>query len=313
MTSAPRVSALIAAFNAEDFVQEAAESVLAQTMTDLELIVLDDGSTDNTLEILERVAATDPRMRVMSRENKGLSQSRCDLIDAALAPYFAIMDADDICMPNRFELQLARLEADPELVAVSGQCLFIDPEGWPIRTNDLPIDHNTIDTRHMEMPPICSMAQPAVMVRRTAMEQIGGYHHDYPYAEDVDMYLRLAEIGKLANLEDVVLKYRLHPKSVGHAFRKVQLESAIRAGHHARARRGLPPYDDPIDTAAFVVEEAGGGSLQRWGWWALAGGHPASSRRFARKALMQNPLKKENWRLAVCAMRDSFRAGAAPD
>lgn len=307
MTSTPRVSALIPAFNAEAFVQEAAESILAQTMTDLELIVLDDGSTDNTRAILERMAAADPRMRVISRENKGLSQSRCDLVDAARAPFFAIMDSDDVSMPNRFELQLARLEADPELVAVSGQCLFIDPEGWPIRTNDLPIDHETIDARHMQMPPACSMAQPALMMRRTALEQIGGYHHDYPYAEDVDIYLRLAEIGKLTNLEEVVLKYRLHPKSVGHAHRKVQLESAIRAGHRARARRGLPPYDDPLDTAALVAEETGGGSLQRWGWWALDGGYPASSRRFARKALMENPLDKESWRLAVCAVRDSLR------
>lgn len=309
MTHVPRVSVLIPAYNAADFLQEAVESVLSQTMDDLELIVLDDGSTDNTRAILERLAATDPRMRVISRPNKGASQSRNELIEAARAPILAMMDADDICMPDRLERQLARLEADPELVAVSANCLMIDPEGRPIRTNDLPPDHETIEARHLEMPPNCAMAHPALMVRRAALERIGGYHHDYLWAEDVDLYLRLGEIGKLANLEEVLLNYRLHPKSVGHANRRKQIESAIRAGQRARERRGLPPYDELLDPSAVVAAEETGGAAQRWGWWALAGGHLDSSRYYARKALLENPLSMGNWRLAACALRESLRAG----
>lgn len=309
MAASPRVSVLMPVYNGEDYLQEAVESVLSQTMGDLELIVLDDGSTDGTRAILERLAAKDTRLRVISRPNKGVSQSRNELIEAARAPILAMMDADDICLPDRLERQLARLEAEPELVALSGNCLMIDPVGRPIRTNDLPPDHETIEARHMEMPPNCSMAHPALMVRRSAMERVGGYLHDYPWAEDFDLYLRLGEIGRLANLEEVVVKYRLHPKSVGHANRLEQFESSIRAGHRARERRGLPKHETPIDAAAIIAAEAVGGASRRWGWWALAGGHLASARHYARKAVMEDPLSVESWRLMACALRDSLRAG----
>jgi glycosyltransferase involved in cell wall biosynthesis len=307
MTSNPRVSVLLPVYNAAQYLQSAVESILAQTMPDFELIAFDDGSTDESRAILDRMAERDPRIRVFSRPNKGLIGTLNDAIAVARAPILARMDHDDISLPDRFARQLARLEAEPDLVAVSGNCLMTDPESRPLMTNDLPPDHETIDANHLQMPPNCSMAHPALMMRREAVERIGGYHEDYPSADDVDLYLRLAEIGRLANLEEVVLHYRLHPGSIGHTRRFEQVESSIRAMRDARARRGLPPHPDPGDAAAIAERDDGEDLSLRWGWWALKGGHVASARHYAGKALREAPFDMSRWALAACVLRDSLR------
>jgi glycosyltransferase involved in cell wall biosynthesis len=307
MISTPRVSVLLPVYNAERYLLDAINSILNQTMQDFELIAFDDGSTDSSFNMLLEIARDDPRLRVFSRCTRGLAATLNEMIGLARAPYFARMDCDDISLPERFECQVARLDAESDLVAVGGNALLIDPDGRPIMIMGVPSDHDTIDDRHLEMPPNCSIWHPSIMMRRTAVEQVGGYHEDYPYAEDVYLYLRLAEMGRLANLEEVVLHYRLHPQSMGHTSRFKQIESSIRAMQDARLRRGLPQHDDVIDPVQLAAKDDSESLLVRWGWWALLGENTATARYYAGKALLEAPLDRMRWMLGACAVRDSVR------
>ena len=130
----PAISVLLPVYNAERYLGLAVESVLNQTFDDFELLAFDDGSSYQSLSILREFAAKDSRVRVSSRENRGpLVVALNEMIAIARGPYLARMDADDICRSQRFEKQVAYLEAHPECVMVGSKCLAIDPEGMPIR------------------------------------------------------------------------------------------------------------------------------------------------------------------------------------
>ena len=124
-----RVSVLLPLYNGEAYIREAVESVLAQTRRDFELLILDDGSRDGSLAIVQEIARRDPRVRLISRENRGLTETLNELLAAARGEFVARMDADDVCLPDRFERQVAFLDAHPEVVCVGGDPVMIDERG----------------------------------------------------------------------------------------------------------------------------------------------------------------------------------------
>ena len=139
------------------------------------------------------------------------------------------MDADDLSLPQRFERQVAYLNEHPECVLVGSQVLLIDTEGAPIRVKgDTQFHHEQIDHAHMNRT--WPLVHPTIMVRRSALDAVGGYREKYKWLEDLDLFLRLAEVGKLANLEDVLLHYRLHMSSVCHTHREEQGNRGDRGG-----------------------------------------------------------------------------------
>ena len=304
--SAPAISVILPVYNAEPYLEAAIASILAQSDGDFELLALDDGSTDDSLATLEAMAASDPRIRVISRPNKGLTPTLNEGISLAQGRYIARMDADDIARPERFALQIARLEAEPALVALGGQFLLIDPDGRPLKVMPMPTGHDQIDAQHLAGAKEMAICHPAAMIRKSALDEIGGYREDFTSAQDIDLWLRLAEIGKLANLEEVVLDYRMHPGSVGHKKRHTQIANATQAAKDAATRRGL-------GDAALAVAAAPGPAPQehlalKWGWWALNDGHVDTARLYAWRAVREKPLTPKPWRLALCAIRDTVRA-----
>ena len=131
-TALPKVSVLLPVFNAERYVHAAVSSVLVQTCRDFELIVVDDGSTDASLTILQSLAKSDRRIRLLSRANRGLVATLNEMLGLARGELICRMDADDICRPGRIETQVNYLARHPDCVAVGSRSLFIDPEGLPI-------------------------------------------------------------------------------------------------------------------------------------------------------------------------------------
>ncbi len=197
--SQPRVSILLPVFNAAEFLQACLRSLERQTLNDFELIAVDDGSIDGSIEILREWGRSDGRLRVLERPHRGLVPSLNDGLALCRAPLVARMDADDIAHPRRLELQAEMLQARPEVAVVS--CLIRHfpahqvAQGFRLYDDWLNslVDHDAMyRERFVESP----VAHPSVMFRKRAVEEVGGYR-DRGWPEDYDLWLRLFEQGSL--------------------------------------------------------------------------------------------------------------------
>ena len=225
-------------YNCGPYLDEAIRSIRAQTFTDFEFIIVNDGSTDNSLETIQRHAAEDPRIIAWSRPNGGYATALVEMASVARGRILARMDGDDVAMADRFKNQVDLLRACGDVVAVGAQCWRIDVSGARLGSMPAPLAHEAIDAVNIRMGG-GGIAHPSAMLRRSAFDRIGGYRPQFEPAEDGDLWLRLAEIGRLANLENVGLLYRIHS---GQTSRRVleRLISVERAVREAAIRRRVP-------------------------------------------------------------------------
>lgn len=296
----PAISVITPVYNNALYMREAFDSILNQTFRDFEYIVINDGSTDNSLDILAEYAKKDPRIRVASHGNKGYIAALNEGLEVARAEFIARMDADDVAMPDRFEKQIAHLRANPDCVVVGGRVLLIDSDGAPLREMCDEFAHEDIDAAHLAGRG-GAIIHPAMMARRSAIVKIGRYSAAYPWAEDLDFFLRLAEVGRVANLRDIVLRYRQHLSSIGYAKSELQQKSTIAVVRDTHIRRGLP-VPEGLDRRV-VTPPSAGQSYRKWAWWALGAGHVPSARKHALRALRTEPLSLDSWRTMYCALR----------
>ncbi|MGJ3242700.1 MAG: glycosyltransferase family 2 protein [Opitutales bacterium] len=238
----PAVSVLMPVYNGVAFLGPALDSICRQQAVDWELIAVDDGSTDKSGTILDRAAASDPRIRVFHTPNRGLIAALNLGLGEVRAERVARMDADDVAEPERLLRQCRLLEAKPDLIACGTWALMIDPEDRPIARVRPPVEHEAI-VAALQAGHGTALIHPTLVARRSALEAIGGYHADWLHTEDFDLYLRLAEYGRLANLPEVLLRYRQHPGSVN-ARRAAYQRASIRA-----RLAGDPPPPAPADRA----------------------------------------------------------------
>lgn len=312
----PRVSISMPAYNAGRFISEAIESCLSQSLTDFELLIHDDGSTDNTLEIARSYEAKDPRIRVTTSTNCGAAVTRNKLIDASQGEYVAVQDADDVSLPARLELQVQFLDAHPDHVLVGGQIEWMEEDGLVIGPVHTVLNHEDIEARHLQLD--CRMAQTTVMMRRNALQKVGGYDHDFAYAEDFDLWLRLGEVGKLANLPQAVARYRLVGSSLSNLYHPLQVRDAWRALNAAKTRRGLEidPHESAPAPNGEPLQRASWRRTIQFGWIAWGAGRRQSWRHFALRALREAPNQPASWRLLVVGAFKRPPGGAqntAPD
>ena len=296
----PAVSVLMPVYNAQRYVAAAVESVLGQTFADFELIAVDDGSTDRSLSILQRFADADPRVRIISRPNAGLVASLNEALAIARGEFIARMDADDICLPERFARQMAYLAAHPDCVLVGSHVVTMDQHGHLIgRMADIQFGHDAID--HALMHRGWPMVHPTVLMRADALRQAGAYRAEtWPY-EDHDLFLRMAEVGKIENLPDVLLNYRKHAASIS-AQNSNRDEIVIRVIIDACRRRGVPVA--PEVTATRIGPLKGRVEIERgWAWQAVKARNIGTARFYALHTLWRRPLSIESWRLTYCAVR----------
>ncbi len=296
----PLISVLMPVYNCQRYLRAALKSVLVQSYRKFEVIIVDDGSTDGTADILRQSAAADDRVRVISRSNMGIVSALNEGLEHARGDLIARMDGDDVALPMRFARQVEYLRLHPECVAVGSCVMLIDSEGEPIRTMCEQQTHEEIDAAHLAGESH-AISHPAVMMRTDAVRSVGGYRSAYETAEDVDLFLRLAERGRVANLPEVLLMYRVHASSIGATRRSTQAQRAWNAVCDAHRRRGIAmPVDVEPDTdrAATIPQQH-----RKWAWWALGGGHISTARKHALRAMRGQPLTPESWRLLFCAIR----------
>lgn len=271
----PRISVLMPVYNGEKYLQLAINSILSQTFRDFEFIIIDDGSTDRTPRILEAAAIRDIRVKVISRANRGISPSLNEGLALARGDLVARMDSDDISLPNRFALQVAYLDAHPDTGLVGGQIIFTDPDDRPLTSMQHPLDHEAVLETMMNGSE--SLSHPTVMFRRDIARSIGGYSLRFEHAEDIDFFLRMGERAKVANLPDLVLRYRQHQKSIGYTYAQEQAAAHSRAIREAAERIGAP------DPGPVRIGSIGSTQVinERWAWWALRDGHLPTARLYA--------------------------------
>lgn len=221
----PAISVLLPVYNAAHFIDKAITSILTQTMKNFEFIIINDGSTDSSGEILQKFAHKDIRIRLVQRPNKGLISTLNEGIALARSPFIARMDADDIALPNRLKCQYEYLSKHPETLALGSYIQLMDEYGEVYRTKRLPIGPHIQEALRWGSP----LAHPSVMIRTEAMRKAGGYPSDFPAAEDYALWLRLLSLGKIDNLPDVLLSYRVHGTSVSHKHARQQRDSTLRA------------------------------------------------------------------------------------
>ena len=206
----PAVTVLMPAYNAGRYIREAVESVLAQTFTDFEFLIINDGSTDETADVL--ASFEDARIRIVSRENRGVIASLNEGLALARAPFIARMDADDVCLPHRLRRQLDFLRDNPDHVLVGSDVVYTDREGFPILTINAG-GHTDAELREnfFRRSP---MFHPTVTVRKDAVMQAGGYPAGALLFEDWLLWMRVMKYGKAQVLPEVLLRVRLNPESV---------------------------------------------------------------------------------------------------
>src|SRR5262249_13202670 len=203
----PIVSAVMPVYNTEMYLADSIGSILTQTFADWELICVDDGSSDGSLEGLRRYERTDTRLRVVSRPNTGGAGARNDGMALARGRYIAMMDSADIALPERLRRQVDYMECHPECVCLGAAVTWVGPDLMPICDEPRALDHATIDCRTLAGSG-SAIRHPVAMYRAEAVREIGGYRTEFLTHMETDLYLRLAEIGRLANLSDILLLYR---------------------------------------------------------------------------------------------------------
>jgi glycosyltransferase involved in cell wall biosynthesis len=298
-----KLSVVMAVYNGAAQLAATLDSVLAQSERDFELIAIDDGSTDATPDILRHYAARDARIAVITQENAGLTRSLIRGCDAARADVIARHDCGDLSHPERFRRQLAVLDGDPETVLVSCAVRFRAAAGELLY--DVHADGDTIREGLLHGDALTVRSLPghgSAMFRREAYRRAGGYRQSFRYAQDLDLWLRLAPLGRIVILDDVLYEASVDVGTLSATARTHQVEltglavllrDSDPAGHDALLTRAAAitrseprTRRDDARTLYFIASCLRRNRDRAW-------------RRYARAALRHDPLHLRTWLLFV--------------
>lgn len=236
---APRVTVLMTVFNDERFVGAAIESILGQTFTDFELIIVDDGSRDGTPAILARYQSLDDRVSVIRQENAGTTRAANHGLAHARGEYVARLDSDDRSFPDRLQIEVDFLDAHPDVALVGGGSEIIDEEGNTVGLRNVHTNDPARVLRHR-----CVYQQSDVMFRRSVVQSLGGYRDKFRNAQDYDLWLRISEVAPVAKLTDVFGQWRVN--AGGYTYSRKQEQrievGVIRAFAEERRKHGRDSY-----------------------------------------------------------------------
>jgi GT2 family glycosyltransferase len=228
-----KVSCVLPVYNGLPYLESAVNSVLAQDFTDFELLLINDGSTDGSREICEAIAARDPRVKAITQENAGIVTTLNRGVAMAQGEYIARMDADDLCWPTRFGLQVAYLDAHADVVALGSRVRVMDEHGTYQQVTR-PVHWQGGDVFPSSGITLC---HPSIMFRREAFERTRGYSEDFHAAEDFALWIEMGQYGKIVEMDACLLDYRVHSQSTSRIKLRQQRLACLRAVLADHARR----------------------------------------------------------------------------
>ncbi len=286
MSQSPAISVVMPVHNTHAYVGAAIESILGQTLADIELIVVDDGSDEPTREVLKGYDGSDARLRIFLRDNHGLSPTRNFAVAQAQASLVANLDSDDVALPHRLETQLQFMNDNPDCLISSGQAMQVDPDGLEIGLLKTRCEHDGI-VEQLNWGRGSAIVHTAAIFRKAAFDQVGGYDDRLTTAEDLDLYLKLSEHGRLANIAQVLVEFRRHVTSTtalstpgfGTENKRKILEAAYR-------RTGKDPAKVQIREFAYPRSESD--LYLSWIETAMAYDCAEAKRKYTRLFMQQN-------------------------
>lgn len=319
MNKAPAVSVVMSVYNGAATLAATMDSVLSQEAVDFEFIVIDDGSTDGSGAILDDYARRESRVRVIHQDNTGLTRALIRGCAEARGQYIARQDVGgDVSLPGRLARQFALLESNPAVVLTSCGTRFVGPEGEFLyedvqQGDELQQDLNQLRIDRIRGP----SSHPSTMFRRSAYQAVGGYRPEFRVAQDLDLWMRLAEVGRCIAMPEVLYEATWQLGSVSHLRRQQQF-LATKAILECRERRRRGESEQPIlDSLTASLAKAGGKwkiprglSDARFHYFLgsiLARREPDMARRYLRQAVESWPWHVKAWvklaRLAVQVSR----------
>jgi glycosyltransferase involved in cell wall biosynthesis len=307
LSEIPQVSVVLPVWDGEAFLAEAIESILGQTFQSLELILVDDGSSDGSLRIAEEYAARDGRVRVLRQQERGGYARAINAgIHAARGQFIARMDGDDVAHADRLRQQVDYLQANPGCVAVGSAIEAIDATGSSIGVTYFAAGHEKIVSELLRGT--TSLSHPTVVARRDALIAAGGYDPKLYPSEDLALWLAMGELGHLANLRQPLLRYRRHEAAVGVRDRAAQMAMTVAIVNPARLARGLEPLRNSLMSPGRVKRARYHFDCARF---ALVGGSRRVAMRHAARSIASDPRWLEPYVALVASLlpRWALRAG----
>lgn len=297
--SVPMITILMPAFNARKYIRAAIESVLQQSFTAFELVIVNDGSTDDTKEIVETF--TDPRIRLLNQTHGGVSRALNTGLAVAKGKYIARFDADDICYADRLEKQFVFLEMNPSYVIVGSDAEYMMENGeYLFHFSCIGHEHDALlDKLYF----YCPFIHSSVMYLKEAVLKAGGYSPAAHNFEDYLLWTQLAQYGKLYNLPETLIRIRFNPASVtidekwrGQRFRELK-RNAI--------KRGSITEKESAEILS-IIQKQNTKRIKEGAYYALCtkklltdNYQPARAREYAIKAIRVNPLRPDSYALWV--------------
>jgi glycosyltransferase involved in cell wall biosynthesis len=261
----PLISAVMIVYNGGLFIEMAIDSILRQTYSNFELLVLNDGSTDETEQIVKKISKGDERIKYSKNDiNKGLAFARNQIINLAKGKYVVVTDADDISLPHRFETQLNFLNKNPDTHIIGSTVILIDEKGREYGNWDYPLTNNEIKK---ELKNACVIANPSCMFRKEVFDKIRGYNEGLVICEDWDFFYRASLIFNLSNIKESLIKYRVHNNNMS----KNRLDETI--VYSVYLSNNLPAVSLSFSlkklvlTYPFVVEEVNQKIIKFYSFW----------------------------------------------
>ncbi|WP_181316219.1 glycosyltransferase [Photobacterium iliopiscarium] len=238
------ISVILPIYNADKYLHQALDSILNQTYKEFELICLDDGSTDNSLSIINKYAEQDNRVVIVTRENKGLIYSLNEGINLAKYNYIARMDADDISHPTRFSQQIEYLKKNKDVAVIGCSYNYINEKNEI--TGSRKLFSSSKYTRALSLfgSPFC---HPSVMFNRNVIGDDLYYDENYKYAEDYELWIRLSSNYELNNLKEILLDYRVLSTSISREHEIQQKEAMIKAIQNYRLDKKIKNTDTLVE------------------------------------------------------------------
>jgi len=284
-----KVSVILPAYNCLKYIDNCIQSIQNQTLSDFEFIIIDDCSTDGTFEIIKQASLRDKRIRpYRNKGNSGICFSLNRAIALATSDLVARMDADDISHPDRLKKQFDFLETHPDVILVGTNIELIDENNEIIGQREYPQNHDEIVKALNDYSPFC---HPSVMFRKEAIVKAGGYREQYRDAEDYDLWLRLKNQGKMANIQEYLLQYRIHPGQVT----VTKLKNQHRR-HMAARREHLGLKDYPIWHKLRGKSGSLGSKYMTLAYQQNQLGQRQQAVRLAFHSLLHSPLSKNPWK-----------------
>ena len=292
----PTVSVVMAVRNAEATLEESLASLFTQTFSSFEVIIVDDGSTDRTGDIVRQAVAKNPCVNAFYQDKRGLAGSLNRAISVAQGRFLARQDGDDWSMPERLEQQVRRLESDENLAAVGTAAIVIDERGKPI--GRFPTVHGVAAVRDGLRALRTTPVHGSMMLRKDHLAVVGAYREAFQASQDFDLWLRLTERFAIDNLEQPLYHWRITPGSAYVSRRHLQLQygGVALAFAHERWRHGIDSYSAlercAGDLLAFAAQYRLRGRLYGfWGDLALRGlNEPKTARRYLGQAIRSGHL-----------------------